>query len=545
MESSVVEYGVKMFKRNRNRFLFMSLAVTLFCGDAKCMIFDIDAFGNKDRRCDEISSASNRSSGAFGENRISSSERCTLRNSRDQLVLIDFIPRIAKPGATVKIKGAGFSSIAQLNLVKFNQTRAAVLKASSTELIVLVPEACTTGVISVAVLGEEKFFSRHFEVVLSIASVVPMHGKFLDTIVVRGTGFNPNFFENLVTFNGVKADVLSATTTSLLVRVPARVGCGPIAVFCGNDSVTTESMFNYVKSIPTVTTFAGSGREQFDSNAADSGFRDPYAIAADIHGNIFVSDISDGSIIRKINPQGKVTTLETDGQIRGSNGIAVDEIGNVFVGDQQGHKLRMVTPSGMVKTLAGGLNFGPVGPVDGRGSNARFYSLWNMVIGPENTLYVVDAGNQKVRRVTLEGDVTTVGQRLMDPLGIAIDLRGDLYITDSDEIKMINQKGQVRTLAGGTRGFADGRAAEARFNVPVGIAVDTLGNIYVADQYNNRIRKISGGIVTTFAGGIKGARDGDGENAMFDKPVGLAIDRNGTLYVTDQGNHRIRKIILE
>jgi sugar lactone lactonase YvrE len=183
------------------------------------------------------------------------------------------------------------------------------------------------------------------------------------------------------------------------------------------------------------------------------------------------------------------------------SGIAADAQGNLIITDFGNSVIRKITPAGLVSTYAGstaGLENGPV-------STARFY--W--------------------------------------PNGSAVDKDGNVFISEEATclVRKITALGIVSTLAGGDPGFADGAGASAKFRNPSGIAIDTLGNVYVADQFNHRIRKITpGGVVSTFAGGAQGSKDGTGTEAQFFRPVGLVVDANGNVFVGDLFNHRIRKI---
>ena len=177
-------------------------------------------------------------------------------------------------------------------------------------------------------------------------------------------------------------------------------------------------------------------------------------------------------------------------------------------------------------------------------------------------MIVSDGGQSNpIRRVTTEGKVETIagssegfadGNALQaqfnTPSGIAIDRAGNIFIADTsnNRIRKLSTDGtRVSTIAGtGVAGFTDGRAGEAQFDGPIGIAVDPSGNLFIADTYNDSIRKITTeGIVTTIAGtGSPGYSDGHGNGAMFDTPCGVAIDKDGNVFVADTGNHAIRKI---
>lgn len=182
-------------------------------------------------------------------------------------------------------------------------------------------------------------------------------------------------------------------------------------------------------------------------------------------------------------------------------GIAVDASGNLYVADDINHRVRKITPAGTVSTLAGSA----LGSADGAGTAAQFNR----------------------------------------PTGVALDASGNVYVADAKNhrIRKITPNGTVSTLAGSTEGFAEGTSTAARFSEPVGLAVDASGNVYVADSDNSRIRKITpDGTVSTLAGGSAGFADGTATTARFRSPSGVAVDAAGIVYVADRQNHSIRKI---
>lgn len=325
-----------------------------------------------------------------------------------------------------------------------------------------------------------------------------------------------------------------------------------------------------------VTTFAGQADTpgSADGTASAARFDGPTGLALDRSGNLYVADTNNHTI-RKISPSGVVTTVAgragTEGTSDGTGsaarfdfplGLAIDASGNIFIADGINHAIRRMTPSGVVTTFAG--NTAVKGTADGRGSAARFYLTRDVVIDASGIFYVVDQGNQTIRRITPAGDVTTFAGRptvsgatdgvgsaalFNDPWGISIDLLGNVYVADqgNDAIRKITPQGLVTTL--GTlatrQGSADGFGPNARFNSPQGVAVDRLGNVFVADQDNHTIRKITpGGDVSTFAGqaGVSGDTDGQGSAARFNYPSDVAVDAMGNVFVADWLNHSIRKI---
>jgi DNA-binding beta-propeller fold protein YncE len=293
-----------------------------------------------------------------------------------------------------------------------------------------------------------------------------------------------------------------------------------------------------------VSTIAGGEGDFADYFGASGG------IAIDATGNLYVADVL---CIRKVTPAGEVSifasAINTPG-FHAHYGIAVDAAGNLYVADKWNHRIRKITPAGEVSTLAGGEE----GFADGVGSDSRFNKPRGIAIDAAGNLYVADSSNDRIRKITPAGEVSTIaGTRFTRPSSIAIDAAGKLYVAElgDDRIHKITPEGKVSTLAffanllnsknsdsnygGGDTGF--------EFDTPGGIAIDRAGNLYVADTGNHRIRKITPAEeVSTLAGGEEGFADGSGNDARFSHPSGIAIDAAGNLYVADRGNHRIRKI---
>jgi sugar lactone lactonase YvrE len=336
------------------------------------------------------------------------------------------------------------------------------------------------------------------------------------------------------------------------------------------------ALFAYLRwrarPIPTLTgwrarvfTLAGDGAPgtRDDANAAQARFHDPFGLAVDREGNVFVADAGASNRIRKINAQGSMTTLaggaEGDADGAGAaasfstpSALAIDTQGNIYVADTGNNRIRKLAPDGTVSTVAGG---GASGFRDGPAHDAQF-----------------DA-----------------------PVGVAVDTQGSVYVADTynDRIRVIMPSGEVKTLAGaGQPGYAEGDAGSARFDTPCGIAVMPNGVIVVADTGNDRLRRVTpAGQVTSIdlkkpdqtpvelsspvglaathdnflyvteqgrgrvwqiapddtarlvAGAGSGFNDGDGQSARFNQPAGVAVDRAGALYVADAANYVVRKIV--
>jgi DNA-binding beta-propeller fold protein YncE len=219
------------------------------------------------------------------------------------------------------------------------------------------------------------------------------------------------------------------------------------------------------------------------------------------------------------------------------------------------------TPFGWAARLTLLAGDGVAGLRDGPGAQARFADPYGVAVSAAGRVYVADAGdNNRIRGIAPDGTVSTLAggdegfadglgatARFNTPSGLALDAAGNLYVADTGNhaIRKVTPQGLVSTLAGdGVAGFRDGPAAQARFNGPIGVAVDGQGKVYVADTYNDRIRVIgTDGAVSTLAGGeLPGFLDGRGADARFDTPVALAVDAQGTLWIADPRNHAIRKL---
>jgi sugar lactone lactonase YvrE len=341
----------------------------------------------------------------------------------------------------------------------------------------------------------------------------------------------------------------------------------------------------------TFVTIAGTNGAigNVDGTNGAAQFGQPADVAVDTNGNLYVVDNSNNNI-RKVAPVGTNWVVSTiaglpngalgtaDGTNQnagfyGPTSIAIDGLGNLYVADGVNDTMRKITPVGtnwVVTTIAGVA--GPPGSADGTNGAAHFNYPSGVAVDAAGNVYVADTYNQTIRRAVLVGTnwvVTTLAglasqgpgaadgtnqvARFSFPTGIAVDSSGNLYVADngSSLIRKIVHQGTnwvVTTIAGSFGGNMDGTNTDAQFNAPSGITMDASGNLYVADSGNNVIRKMTpvgtNWVTTTLAGdpnGNVGGTDGTGTNALFNGPNGVAVDSAGKLYVADMGNATIRQ----
>jgi uncharacterized repeat protein (TIGR02543 family) len=250
----------------------------------------------------------------------------------------------------------------------------------------------------------------------------------------------------------------------------------------------------------------------------------------------------------------------TEAMFRDLTACAVGADGNIYVADLSNHCIRKVTPEGVVTTLAG--SGGTFGYADGTGTEARFYSPTGVAVDADGIIYVADQANNRIRKVTPEGVVTTFAgstegsadgtgteAKFSHPRGVAVGADGNIYVADTfnHRICKVTPEGVVTTLAGGSGfGSVDGTGTAARFYQPSNVVEGADGNIYVAND--SRVRKITPeGVVTTIAGSTSGYADGTGTEAKFyyNSECGVAVGADGNIYVADLQNRRIRKVTPE
>lgn len=402
---------------------------------------------------------------------------------------------------------------------------------------------------------------------MTIESFIPARGTGGTEILINGSNFSTDTSKISVTINDIPLKIVGTNGNQLMVVVSKSVGSGPIAVTIDGKKVESSGTFTY-NYTRTVTTLAGSGKAGY----------------ANGKGTDAMFNFSGESWYR-------------------SSGITVDENLNVYVADPGNHCIRKIDPQGNVTTLVGDPNAS--GHADGKGTVAKFSLPYSLALDAQGNLYCADPGNWDIRKISPDGVATTwlwtdyepwtvavdkstgtlyyascnpsggvfpitaqntvgapIVSGLVYPLGIGFDPGGNLYVSVQGEHvvrKFTAGTWENQIIAGqyGAAGYLNGVGTAAKFSNPWGLAVDNKSNVYIAGNgtwdggaYNAdqsiRIIEPTNWLVSTFAGsGTAGYVDAVGEAAAFSAPTGVAVDKNGTVYVLDKINNRVRKIVSE
>lgn len=409
---------------------------------------------------------------------------------------------------------------------------------------------------------------------VSITSFSPDRGPHSVVVTIYGSGFSINPADDTVRFNGRVAIITEATETKLTAIVPKGAGTGPVTVSV-KDRKATGDVFTYLNIF--VSTWAGNFTSDCNNGiGTEAQFVSPQGMAVDRDGNLIVADMICHQI-RKITPTGVVSTLAGDNVYHASGyvdgnaaqarfsqpvAVAVDKDNNIFVIDQANHRIRKITPAGVVSTVAGD---GTKGYKDGPALTAKFNLPYALAVDSGNHIIVTDMGNHRIRKISRDGMVSTlagdgtqahvdgtgVNASFYTPSGLAIDAKHNLYVGQRDKgaIRKVSPEGVVTTVAGGGSmgGYLDGSGSNARFWGVAHLALDAYGDFIIVDWIDGRIRRMTPtGTVSTIAGnGNMGFRDGDAAEASFHFPIGVAIDKTGNIFIGDSRNYRIRKIRFE
>ena len=499
------------------------------------------------------------------------------------------IPNHGRKGDLITIQGKFFSPIPSENEVSFDGVIATVNSASENELIVEVPDGAATGKVFVTVdnhIAEGPIFT--YDKVIATA-LVPNHGRKNEILQIKGKFFSSVLSENKISFNGVSADAQSVLGDSVIfVAVPEGADNGLVTVSVDNQT-TIGLNFTYDRpSISSISPDKGKMNTivtvngQFfglDINEVNVTFNDVPADIESIHSeNQLTVKVPQGAMTGdvKIEIDGysaigpafeyqftvNVSTVAGNGTAGSNNGtgtgarfnrpsgITFDASGNMYVADLYNHRIRQITPAGVVSTYAGGSE----GFTNGFKSIASFKRPNDVYIDNNGDMLITDGGNNVIRKInTTTGFVSTfygTGSTsfLQQPNSTIQDASGNVYVGDGVNHRLIKipSTGSPQVFAGnsGNSGYLDGTGTTAQFFIPGGLSFDNNGDIIVADVLNHRIRRVTPGrVVTTVAGnGNFGYSDGPAAFAEFNGPVATAVDEYGNIFVAEEQNHTIRMI---
>ena len=379
------------------------------------------------------------------------------------------------------------------------------------------------------------------------------------------------------------AAILILTQPQNLILAAGSNGSFGVTV-AGTPPFTYQWLFNGspINSQWLIATVAGTGSGGYlgDGAAAVAAkLNGPETVVLDSHGNLYIADGANHRI-RKVDTNGVITTVAgtltngysgdsgpaTNARLYYPSGVAVDTNGNLYIADSENHRIRKVNTSGVISTLAGTGTSGFSGD-GGQGTSARLNYPTSLALDTSGNLYIADYGNNRVRKLSPGGIISTLAgngvggysanggpataAKLAFPSGVFVDAAGTVYIADTYNqcVRKVATNGIITTVAGnGEYGYnGDGAAAtNAQLNLPSGLAVDSGGNLYLADEYNHSIRKVDAtGTISTIAGNGYYGYSGDGglaTDAELNYPSGLAIGATGEIFIADWGNHSIRKL---
>ncbi|MFE6665748.1 RICIN domain-containing protein [Streptomyces sp. NPDC057697] len=332
-----------------------------------------------------------------------------------------------------------------------------------------------------------------------------------------------------------------------------------------------------------ISTVAGNGTAGDGGPAVTAQVGRPIGIAMDRTGTLYVADYG-GHRVRRITTDGKISTVAGTGsgtfggdggpaasaQLKNPYGVAVDSAGNLYIADSENYRVRKVTPDGKISTIVGSGTSTTSGD-GGLATAARLNRPTGVAVGSDGVIYIADSGGHRIRRITPDGKISTVAgtgsanfggdggpatsAQLKNPYGVTVDDEGNLYIADRGNHrvrKVTAADGKISTIAGtgsASLGGDGGPATSAQLNNPFATVLDSTGALYISDYGNHAIRKVTAdGVIGTVAGtgtgGIEGD-DGPAVEAQLKNPAGVAMDCVDTLYISDHNNGRIRKVASE
>ncbi|MFI5196811.1 MAG: T9SS type A sorting domain-containing protein [Chitinophagales bacterium] len=353
------------------------------------------------------------------------------------------------------------------------------------------------------------------------------------------------------------------------------------AVFIIGNSIQTQAQ--------NINTLAGTGAAAYTADgviSTSSAVNNPYGVAVDQAKNVYIADYGNNRIRKIDHTTGIITTIAgtgvggytldtgsivvaaTSAMIKTPRGIAIDNAGNIYFSDYGNNRIRKINTSGIISTIAGNFDGLPAYYGDGGKADTSHVGFpWGLVVDNAGNVIFADQSNNRIRKINTSGIISTIAgtgsatyggdggpatlAKIQVPMGVALDAAGNIYIADdgNNRIRKINTSGIISTICGSaTYGFTGdgGPASAAKLYLPQSIATDVVGNIYICDVDNNRIRKINpAGIITTLVGNGNAAYSGDGgpaNLAEINQSTGVAVDTTGNIYIADNGNNRVRII---
>jgi sugar lactone lactonase YvrE len=363
-----------------------------------------------------------------------------------------------------------------------------------------------------------------------------------------------------------------------------------VAVDASGNFYIEDAFNGRIRKVNTngiISTVAGNGNFGFSGDggpATSAALANPQGgVAVDASGNLFIGDTYDEHI-RKVSTNGIITSVLGDGEggysgdggpatnatLDSPTGLAMDTAGNLFIVDTSNERVRKVDTNGIITTVAGNGGSGFIGSFSGDEGPATNAALndpsGGVAVDGFGNVFIADTSNSRIRKVSTNGVITTAAGNgssgyagdgraatntsLNYPWGVAVDNLGDVFIADTGNyrIREVTTNGIITTIAGnGPYGYSGdgGRATSAELASPQAVAVDSSGNLFIADTYNNRIRKVTDSIITTVAGNGTAGHSGDGgqaTHAELKTPYAVAVDSSGNLFIADEGNYRIREV---
>ena len=488
------------------------------------------------------------------------------------------VPASAFPGDEITIQGS-FKSPTDENIVTFGSAKAKITNSSEDELTVIVPEG--SGIVDVVVRsGDDEASPEQFTyATVELSSISKTKAESYDTLNIAGNGFNVEIENIKIYFGTNEGEVIKATPTSLKVVVPpfADENTDIMVTAKVGDGISNALEFHLLRYYTEV--IAGNGVKGSNTstvNAMEAEFTQPVNLSLDNSGNIYIAE-SGGATVRKLSIDGKVEFIagkhNSYGSLDGTGAAAtfkypydlvIGENGNIYVADVTNKLIRMITPQGVVTTIAGSTT--STSAKDGVGTEGTFRQPYSITLDKNGDLIVGD--QYSVRKITIpEHIVTTVAGDLNSTdtsvssfnsvRGIAVGTDGTIYVCDAlnNCIKKINPDKTVVRIAGPSDrtkiGHVDGPGDQALFFNPQGLALAPDGNLFVSDGTSNKnyyLRKIHPDGYVTSVMGVGSTTPFIEKGWGIEVPYqgwGIAIDSDGTIYIPDQGHLRIRKLYLK